>query len=56
MAIHDKEILKERRRELRKNQTKAEEILWWYLRDRKIGVKFKRQHSVSGYILDFVCI
>lgn len=55
MAVHDIEKLKERRRELRKNQTKAEEILWWYLRDRKMGVKFKRQHSVGGYILDFCC-
>jgi very-short-patch-repair endonuclease len=55
MAIHDNRDLLERRRELRSNQTKAEKILWWYLRDRKTGVKFKRQHSLGGYILDFYC-
>ncbi|KKQ77534.1 MAG: hypothetical protein A3A96_02435 [Candidatus Zambryskibacteria bacterium RIFCSPLOWO2_01_FULL_39_39] len=53
--IHNNEILKERRRELRQNSTKTEEILWWYLRDKKLGVKFKRQHSIGGYILDFYC-
>jgi len=55
MTIHDHQDLLERRRELRKNQTKVEEILWWYLRNRGVGVKFKRQHSVGGYILDFIC-
>ena len=55
MKTHDNQSLLERRRELRKNQTKAEEILWWYLRDRKMGVKFKRQHGVGGYIADFYC-
>jgi very-short-patch-repair endonuclease len=55
MTIHDSRDLLERRRELRSNQTKVEEVLWWYLRDRKMGVKFRRQHSLSGYILDFYC-
>ena len=49
--IHNNEIFVERRRELRKNQTKAEEILWWYLRGQKLRVKFKRQHSIGGYIV-----
>jgi very-short-patch-repair endonuclease len=53
--VHNNQIFEERRRELRKNQTKAEETLWWYLRDQKLGVKFKRQHSIGGYILDFYC-
>ncbi|MEK7635054.1 MAG: endonuclease domain-containing protein [Patescibacteria group bacterium] len=53
--VHNNQILEERRRELRKNQTKTEEILWWYLRGQKLGVKFKRQHSIGGYILDFYC-
>lgn len=53
--IHNHEILKERRKELRKNQTKTEEALWFELRNEKLGFKFKRQHSVGGYILDFYC-
>lgn len=44
-------------RELRKNQTKAEEVLWNLLRNRQLdGFKFRRQHPVSPlYILDFFC-
>jgi len=29
--------------------------LWWYLRDKRLGCKFRRQHSIGGYILDFIC-
>lgn len=43
------------RRELRKNQTKEEELLWFYLRDKKLGVKFRRQVSVGAFIADFFC-
>lgn len=43
-------------RELRKNQTKAEAILWSCLRNRQLnGYKFRRQHPVAGFILDFFC-
>lgn len=53
--VHNTQSLRERRRELRKNQTKAEKILWSELRNGKLGVKFKRQHSIGGYIADFYC-
>jgi very-short-patch-repair endonuclease len=53
--IHNIRILSERRKKLRKNQTEAEEKLWWYLKDKRLGVKFRRQHSIGGYILDFIC-
>lgn len=43
------------RKELRQNQTPTEEKLWWYLKDKKLGEKFRRQHSVEAYILDFYC-
>jgi very-short-patch-repair endonuclease len=46
---------KERRRELRKIATAQEDLLWEKLRNRKLGYKFRRQHSVGGYILDFYC-
>lgn len=43
-------------RELRKNQTKAEALLWSCLRNRQLnGYKFRRQHPVEGFILDFFC-
>ena len=53
--LHNIEKLKERRRELRQRSTPEEKLLWKNLRDNKLGVKFKRQHSVGGYILDFFC-
>jgi very-short-patch-repair endonuclease len=53
--IHNIRILSNRRKELRKNQTETEEKLWWYLRDKRLGYKFRRQHSIGGYILDFIC-
>ena len=40
-------------RYLRKEKTKPEEILWEELRNKKLGVKFRRQHPIDMYILDF---
>jgi len=43
-------------RELRVNQTDAEKLLWQLLRNRRIeDKKFRRQHPVDNYILDFYC-
>ncbi len=43
-------------RELRKSQTDAEQLLWSLLRDRRFAdKKFRRQHPVGRYILDFYC-
>ena len=43
-------------RQLRKNQTDAEKLLWSILRSRQLlGLKFRRQHSIGPYILDFYC-
>jgi very-short-patch-repair endonuclease len=42
---------------LRRNQTKVEKILWSKIRNRQIeGVKFRRQEPINGYIVDFVCL
>jgi very-short-patch-repair endonuclease len=40
-------------RELRRDQTDAERKLWARLRDRQIGVKFRRQHPIGPYIVEF---
>jgi len=46
----------ERAKALRKNMTKAEKILWQKIRDGKLsGLKFRRQHPIHLYILDFYC-
>ena len=52
---HNHPIFKQRRVELRKNQTPQEVLLWARLRNNQLGLKFKRQYSISPYILDFYC-
>jgi len=43
-----------RSRQLRKNQTDAEGVLWSVLRNRQLnGIKFRRQFPINNYILDF---
>ena len=45
-----------RARDLRKPLTPAEQQLWQALRNRRVGnAKFRRQHPVSHYIVDFYC-
>ncbi|MES2059745.1 MAG: endonuclease domain-containing protein [Patescibacteria group bacterium] len=53
--IHSNKSLKERRRELRKNQTIQEKALWKYLRKEFLNARFQRQHSIGTYIVDFYC-
>ena len=49
-------ILLERARALRQRQTAAETILWKALRNRALaGFKFRRQHRIGYYIVDFYC-
>lgn len=42
-------------RELRSRETQAEIILWGYLKTKPLGIKFRRQHPYSNFILDFYC-
>lgn len=43
-------------RNLRRNQTEAEQILWTRLRNRGLnGFKFRRQYAIGRYIADFYC-
>lgn len=43
-------------RQMRKNQTNAEQFLWRLLRNRNFcGYKFRRQYPIGGYIIDFFC-
>ena len=46
----------ERARQLRKAETWAEKLMWRWLRDRRFsGYKFRRQHLIGKYYLDFFC-
>jgi very-short-patch-repair endonuclease len=42
-------------RELRQPQTPAEATLWRHLRDRNLEYKFRRQHPIDSFIIDFYC-
>ena len=43
-------------REHRKNPTEAEAALWEMLRRKSLGYRFRRQHLIDSYIVDFVCL
>jgi very-short-patch-repair endonuclease len=46
-----------RSRKLRSTLTDAEQLLWRHLRMKQIaGVKFRRQHPVGRYVVDFACL
>jgi very-short-patch-repair endonuclease len=50
-------LLQEFARLMRHAPTDAEQRLWYFLRDRRLGgYKFRRQHPVGNYIADFACI
>ncbi|MEZ4796097.1 MAG: DUF559 domain-containing protein [Flavobacteriaceae bacterium] len=54
--IHNRKYLKEFRKELRNNATKAETKLWKALRRSQLeNRKFRRQQSIENYIVDFYC-
>ncbi len=50
------EITKANSRELRKIATEAEDLLWQELRNQKLEIKFRRQHVIDEFIVDFVCL
>lgn len=53
----NRHALLEAARTMRRNQTKAEARLWTELRDRRLaGYKFRRQHTIDGFIVDFCCL
>ena len=48
--------IQKRARELRRPQTPAEQALWCVLRNSQLeGLKFRRQHPIGPFILDFYC-
>jgi very-short-patch-repair endonuclease len=49
--------LKEHGAEMRKQATEAEDHLWQQLRGRQLdGYKFRRQHAIGSFIVDFICL
>ena len=51
------ELLKANSKQLRKFPTEAESVLWEVLRGKNLeGYKFRRQHVINQFIVDFVCL
>ncbi|MBL8089927.1 MAG: DUF559 domain-containing protein [Anaerolineales bacterium] len=44
-----------RAKELRREMTPAEKLLWQEVRANKLGVRFRRQQIIQGFIVDFYC-
>jgi len=54
--LHNLRRLKEYRHKLRRNLTPAEARLWTCLKESQLeGKKFRRQHGIGPYIVDFYC-
>jgi very-short-patch-repair endonuclease len=45
----------QRAKELRREMTPAEKLLWHEVRANKLGVRFRRQQIIQGFIVDFYC-
>ena len=48
--------LVEKANEMRANPTETEAILWKELKGKKLEIKFRKQHLINDYIVDFVCL
>ena len=49
-------LLEDNAKRMRKNPTEAESAMWEMLRNEFSGYKFRRQHVIDDYIVDFVCL
>ena len=54
MTSHTSPVVK-RARANRREPTSAEIRLWTALRDRRLTYKFRRQHPIGPYVVDFAC-
>lgn len=55
MFVNNRQDQKRNRKILRNRATPQEIILWSRLRLNQLGFKFRRQHSVGRYVIDFYC-
>ncbi|MFH2018681.1 MAG: DUF559 domain-containing protein [bacterium] len=55
MKIYNVKKNKIIRQNLRNNVLMPERILWKYLKNKQFGFKFRRQHGIGKYVVDFYC-
>jgi ATP-dependent DNA helicase RecQ len=49
-------VMKLAGQDMRSAPTPAEHVLWQRLRRRELGTRFRRQHTIGRFIVDFVCL
>ncbi|MFD1551447.1 leucine--tRNA ligase [Putridiphycobacter roseus] len=54
-TVQDEKLV-EQAKEMRANPTDAEAALWTELKGKKLGIKFRKQHLITDFIVDFVCL
>jgi len=55
-TTYNRKVQKGKRQFLRTHMTLAEKILWYSLKGRQLlGFKFRRQHGIKQYVVDFYC-
>ena len=54
-TVHNLAEVASKRKNLRNNLTPQEIMLWTRLKGKALGFKFRRQHSIGTYIVDFFC-
>ncbi len=56
MRRNPRALLRALARDMRRHPTSGEQVAWEVLRDRRfLGLKFRRQEPVAGFIVDFYC-
>ena len=55
IRLHNLKPQINKRRDNRKNPTEPEKCFWSWVRGRQLGCKFRRQHGIGQYIVDFYC-
>ncbi|MCP1660763.1 endonuclease domain-containing protein [Neisseria perflava] len=56
LFAHDNPLLLQPAKNMRREMTEAERVLWFHLRANRLGgYKFRRQQPLGAYIADFVC-
>jgi very-short-patch-repair endonuclease len=53
MQVYNNQNTKDNRRQLKKQMTEAEQMLWKHIRNDSLGVRFRRQYGIGSYIADF---
>ncbi len=53
--IYNRQEQKDFRKKLRNNTTVAEKLLWYKIRNKQLGYKFRRQFGFGKYVADFYC-